>query len=201
MTDSAYVKFYTSDFLGGTSGLTAATKGVYITLLMLMYETEAPLKRSYASLARACGASNSAFKKAMEALIEEGKIVILEDGVWSEKVEKHISTRANLRRRNAFSAFVGWEKRKQNQGPPDANASATQCQPEPEPEPEEEKINFSSIGLELSQLFDAAGYARPAFHQLSKDQQNAARRERDRLDCETGPSNVVPLPERLEPER
>lgn len=131
-----YIPFYTSDFLGGTSGMTAATRGVYITLLCLMYEAEAPLGQSWGSLARRCGASNSGFKKAVEDLVDEGKLSVGDDGIWSEKVEPHLSYRHEKRRKARKSAKVRWEKTQQKQQKNDANALRTECYPEPEPDKE-----------------------------------------------------------------
>ncbi len=148
MTASPYVQFYTSDFLAGTSGMTAGTKGVYITLLCLMYEAEAPLAQSWGNLARRCGASNSGFKKAIEELLDEDKITVDDAGIWSAKVEKHLSYRHELTRKNREAAKVRWEKTQQKQQPDDAGALQTQCQPEPEPEPIKEDTNVSSKSSE-----------------------------------------------------
>lgn len=133
MSKTPYVPFYTSDFLGGTGGMTAATKGVYITLLCLMYESEAPLKQSWSSLARRCGASNSAFKKAVEEMIADGKIVQVGGGLWSEKCDRHIFYRREKRSQTSQAAKSRWQKTKQNQGQGDAGAMRSECEPEPEP--------------------------------------------------------------------
>lgn len=138
MSTSPYVNFYTSDFLAGTSGMTAASKGVYITLLCLMYEAEAPLTQNWDTLARRCGCTKSSFKKAIEALSDDGKIAVGDDGLWSQKVEKHIALR---RERSSSASAAGkkrWEKTKQKQGEDDTTASSALCQPEPEPELKEE---------------------------------------------------------------
>lgn len=134
MSDNPYVNFYTSDFLAGTSGMTAATKGVYITLLCLMYEAEAPLPQRHETLARRCGCTLPAFERALQVLEEEGKITAYADGLWSEKCEKHIALRCERRKSATAAAKTRWEKIKQNQGGADATASVPQCQPEPEPE-------------------------------------------------------------------
>lgn len=134
MSNSPYVQFYTSDFLGGTSGMTAASKGVYITLLCLMYETEAPLTQKWDMLARRCGCTLPAFKKAVSDLADDGKITITDDGLWSEKCEKHIALRRERQNSAASAAKKRWEKSKQKQEADDAGAMQAQCQPEPEPE-------------------------------------------------------------------
>lgn len=88
MSDAPYIPFYTSDFLGGTSGMTAATKGVYITLLCLMYEAEKPLHQKWDTLARRCGCTLPAFKKAVSDLQDDGKICASDDGLWSDLLDR-----------------------------------------------------------------------------------------------------------------
>ena len=129
-----YVPFYTSDFLAGTSGMTAATKGVYITILCLIYETEGPLLQKWDTLARRCGCTLPAFKRAVEDLLDDGKLEILDGEIWSEKVEKHIAQRGERRTSAKAAAKTRWEKNQQKQSKHDATAMRAQCQPEPEPD-------------------------------------------------------------------
>ncbi len=130
-----YVPFYTSDFLAGTSGMTAATKGVYITLLCLMYEAEGPLPQKWDTLARRCGCTLPAFKRALSDLQDDGKIESSDEGLWSEKCDKHITQRRERSDSARAAANKRWEKTQQKQGEANADASNAQCQPEPEPEP------------------------------------------------------------------
>jgi uncharacterized protein YdaU (DUF1376 family) len=133
MSDSPYVPFYTSDFLGGTGGMTAATKGVYITLLCLIYEAEGPVTQKWDMLARRCGCTLPAFKKAVQDLVDDGKIAVVDEGIWSEKCEKHLAQRVERRSSAKAAAKKRWQKIEQKQGNVDAGASSAQCQPEPEP--------------------------------------------------------------------
>lgn len=134
MSGDPYVNLYTSDFLAGTSGMTAATKGVYITLLCLMYEAEAPLQQSWATLARRCGCTLPAFNRAISDLQDDGKVTVSDAGIWSEKCDKHIARRRERQSSAKAAADKRWEKAQENQRPPDANATRGTCQPEPEPE-------------------------------------------------------------------
>ena len=136
MSDAPYIPFFTSDFLGGTSGLTSSVKGVYITLLCLMYETEAPLTQSWDTLARRSGCTPSSFRKALDVLVDDGKITVTDEGIWSEKCDKHITQRRERSGSAKAAAKKRWEKPKQKQRQTDATAMRPQCQPEPEPEPE-----------------------------------------------------------------
>lgn len=138
MSESPYIPFYTSDFLGGTSGMTAATKGVYITLLSLMYEAEGPLTQAWDTLARRSGCTLPAFKKAVETLVDDGKVEVADAGIWSVKCEKHIAQRRERSNSAKAAAEKRWEKIKEKQCRADANEIRSQCQPEPEPEKKEE---------------------------------------------------------------
>lgn len=135
MSQNPYVQFYTSDFLGGTSGMTAACKGVYITLLCQMYEAESPLGQSWDMLARRCGCTLPAFKRAISDLVDDGKITITDDGIWSTKCEKHIALRRERQNSASSAAKKRWEKTQQKQDEANTDAVKAQCQPEPEPEP------------------------------------------------------------------
>jgi uncharacterized protein YdaU (DUF1376 family) len=137
MSETPYIPFYTSDFLGGTGGMTAATKGVYITLLCLMYEADGPLTQQYDTLARRCGCTLPAFKRAVQALEDDGKVVVLDEGIWSQKCEKHVAQRRERRRSATSAAKTRWEKTKEKQVEADKSAMRKACQPEPEPEKEE----------------------------------------------------------------
>jgi uncharacterized protein YdaU (DUF1376 family) len=146
MSQAPFVPFYTSDFLGGTSGMTAATKGVYITLLCLMYEAEAPLPQSWETLARRCGCTLPAFRRAVESLEDDGKIVTTEGGLWSPKCDKHIAQRRERQSSATAAAKTRWGKAKEKQCGTDAPASSAQCQPEPEPEPYKAGAGAPSVG-------------------------------------------------------
>lgn len=133
MTEAPFVPFYTSDFLAGTSGMTAACKGVYITLLCLMYEGEAPLQQSWETLARRCGCTLPAFRRAVESLQDDGKLTVSEHGIWSEKCDKHIAQRRERQSSAKAAAKKRWQKNQEKQCKPDATASNPQCKPEPDP--------------------------------------------------------------------
>ena len=184
MTDTPYIPFYTSDFLGGTSGMTAASKGVYITLLCLMYESEAPLTQSWETLARRCGCTLPAFKKAVEALQDDVKILVSDDGIWSSKCDKHITQRRERSDSAKAAAKTRWKKVQQKQGSSDAKAVNPQCQPEPEPESYKDDTNVSSRRSDKDQGFENfwkiwpskknKQNARKAWRKLSIDDKRAA---------------------------
>lgn len=159
MGDTPFIKFYPSDFLGGTSGLSPAERGVYITLLCLMYEVDGPVLRDDARLSRRCGAPKTAFKRILDALVLEGKII--EDGgfLTNARAEKSIADRAKRTQNATHAANAKWsaEKKKiqQKQGPDDAGAMPPQCgedasqKPEPDPDMKEDTgVSSKSAGNE-----------------------------------------------------
>lgn len=85
-----WFKFYPSDWLGGTRTLTAAETGVYITLICMMHERGHPIDMDDTRLARLCGLPARNFRRALEALIEEGKVVETDDGLWASVIDAWI---------------------------------------------------------------------------------------------------------------
>lgn len=139
MSSSPFFPFYPSDWLSGTRGLTAVETGIYITLIAMMYEREAPLDMPDDRLARLCGASVSIFKKALEGLVAEGKIQRLPDGLWNDRVGKECRIREEKKNSASTSAKTRWEKTLKKQSTEDANALSSQCETDANQNPESEE--------------------------------------------------------------
>lgn len=126
MAEMPWVRFFASDWLGGTRSMSAAETGIYITLIATMYERGEPIKEDHARLARLCGTSNSSFKKCLEALILEGKITRSEEGLWNDRVQKEVSYRLEKSEVGSQAAKVRWgEKTNKNNARPNAKAMPT----------------------------------------------------------------------------
>jgi uncharacterized protein YdaU (DUF1376 family) len=125
---ATWIKFYPSDWLSGTRGLSAAETGVYITLIATMYETERPVPNDQKRLARQMGMTPAALDKVISALLEQGKIILTEDGFWKQRVEKEIKFRTEKSEAAAQSASKRWKKSEEKQEKCDANALPTQCE-------------------------------------------------------------------------
>lgn len=124
-----WVRFFPSDWLAGTGRLTAAEKGVYITLLSAMYDNASPLEENHRRLARLAGCPVSTFKKVLGVLIEEGKIVRTEGGLWNERAQSEIELRQKKSHRAQQSAYERWGKKtKENNEGANADASPQQCE-------------------------------------------------------------------------
>lgn len=162
MGESPFIKFYPSDFLAGTSGLSPAERGVYITLLCLIYEADGPIERHDARLSRRCGSPKAAFKRVLEALIDEGKIVEVDGMLSNRRAEKAIVDRQNRSQIGTHAAQQRWaaqdEKTQQNQRQDDARAMPEQCTSDasqkPEPEYTEAKASDGDAVDFAKALFD-----------------------------------------------
>lgn len=140
MSEVPWIRFFASDWLGGTRGMSAAETGVYITLIATMYERGEPVPEDHARLARLCGASNSAFKAILDRLVSEGKIIRVEGGLSNERVEKervYLSEKSEVGR---YAANARWgTKPKKNNGTAHANAMPAQSERNAIPEARSQK--------------------------------------------------------------
>lgn len=144
MGDKPFIKFYPSDFLGGTSGLSPAERGVYITLLCLIYEADGEIARDDARLSRRCGSPKASFSRILDALICEGKLIERDGMLSNKRAKKAIVDRQNRAQNASHAARLKWsaqvKKNKQNQRKNCAGAMRAQCvkdasqSPEPEPD-------------------------------------------------------------------
>jgi uncharacterized protein YdaU (DUF1376 family) len=173
MGNYPWVKFYPGDWLAGTGALTAAERGVYTTLIMLMYEKNGSIAPDHARLARRCGLPKARFTKALEALIQQGKIFKTAGGLMNARCERELVERASRSQVGQTAAAARWKKdaggrlsdepagvRNSNsvglnssskrtqeiveiQSPSDANASELFCRSESESELEPESESSS----------------------------------------------------------
>jgi uncharacterized protein YdaU (DUF1376 family) len=74
-----WVRFFPNDWLTGTAHLKCLEKGVYITLIALMYDNNGPIENDPKWLTGQCGVTRRTFDKALKKLILVKKITT-EDG-------------------------------------------------------------------------------------------------------------------------
>jgi uncharacterized protein YdaU (DUF1376 family) len=111
-----YFKFNTADWLTGTSGLSAAERGVYITLLALIYDNDGPIVRDDGRLARKCGLPTMPFTRALDGLVGEGKIYIDGNGLLDNyRANQEIATRQNRGVAKASAGSLGGKKTQEKQ--------------------------------------------------------------------------------------
>lgn len=129
MPELQWVKFSPADWLTGTRGLSAAETGVYITLIMMMYEAGGPIRQTE-MLHRKCGATPSTFSTILSMLITTGKIQVVEGGLFNGRAAIEISASFERVKKAKQAAKTGWEKREVNQWSSDAlafNTTATRA--------------------------------------------------------------------------
>jgi uncharacterized protein YdaU (DUF1376 family) len=122
MSDGPWIKFYPSDWLTGTRGMSAAEIGVYITMIAMMYEKSGALVADKAKLARACGIPSASFNKILDRLIDDGKVELDGAILTNDRVRKELHERETASGRASERAKARWEKDKENQGSADATA-------------------------------------------------------------------------------
>ena len=140
-----WVKFYPSDWLAGTSGLTAAERGVYVTIVMLIYENEGPITVDEGRLARRCGTTKAAFKKLFQGLCDEEKLTFEGGKISNKRAEKELCNRAIRSQKAKSSADQRWNgqrgKSEQNQDPDNANALKKSCARDANQKPEAREVD------------------------------------------------------------
>lgn len=126
MKAAPWFKFFPSDWISGVAGLSAAERGVYVTLLAMIYDKSGPVPLDDARMARMCGLPVHGFRRALEALVSLGKITVEDGAIFNERAKSQLSER-EIRIDSAHNAAVSsWEKRKQNQC--EENGSAMRAQ-------------------------------------------------------------------------
>lgn len=105
-----YIKWYSSDFLAGVRGMSAAEVGIYTILINEMYERTHPLPINNKRLSWQCGCTQSTFKKALKMLIDEGKITLIDGCLWNSRVEKEFKNRKKRRGNASAAADARWKK-------------------------------------------------------------------------------------------
>lgn len=87
MSRRPWYKRYPSDFIAGTIGLTAEEKGVYSTILDLLYDRGCPIIDDPRELGRICGCSTLRFKQVRDKLAGLQKIVLREGKITNPRFE------------------------------------------------------------------------------------------------------------------
>lgn len=146
MSTGPWIRFFPSDWLAGTRGMTAAETGIYITLVAMMYERCEPIQNDHARLARLCGTTPAAMKNTISILLDERKLTIVDGGLWNNRVGVETEIRSQKTTQAVKSAKTRWQKSEQNQRPPDASAMQTQCDRNANQKPDTRVVKEEPIG-------------------------------------------------------
>jgi uncharacterized protein YdaU (DUF1376 family) len=85
-----WYKRYPADFIASSMMLSAEEKGVFSTLLDLMYDRSGPNLDEPKHLARICGCSTRRFNQIKRELVERHKKLNIKDGLISNRrAEEH----------------------------------------------------------------------------------------------------------------
>ncbi|WP_375608556.1 MULTISPECIES: YdaU family protein, partial [unclassified Bartonella] len=85
-----WIRFHLYDWISGTDGMTLEQRGVYITLIVRMYDKKAPIKEDFETLSRACNCSQKKFAAIVEYLMRNDKLVETDNGLWNTRVEEEL---------------------------------------------------------------------------------------------------------------
>ena len=134
MGKSPWVRFFPSDWLAGTRGMSAAETGVYITLVAMLYESQAPIRNDETRLSRLCGLPVASYRKIVSALVEQDKITLSDGMLWNRRVGVELQIRIEKTEAASKSAKAKWSKNSNKSTNEscerNANAMRTQCYPE-----------------------------------------------------------------------
>lgn len=117
MSKAPWVKWYAEKFLHGIIGMTAEEIGVYSLLLNMIYETGGPVKEDLERLAARCRMRPTSFRKVLDSLEENGKLLRADGVISNPRAEKELETRAKVveKWRENFSGGKGKKEGKDNE--------------------------------------------------------------------------------------
>lgn len=147
-----HVAFYPSDWLAGTRGLSAEETGVYITLVARMYELAGPIPLDDHRLARLCGCSRARFRKALDVLLDEGKVVLVDGDLFNDRVDRELRATTEKSVKARAAAEARWRKKRPKNN---AGAVRSQCDGNAGPAPDDPVLRRAS-GL-APRVMEAAG--------------------------------------------
>jgi len=94
---AVWFKCFPSDFLNGIADLDEFERGIYISIILIMYDQggsvvyeTCPKNGNAKSLARRCGTSTRRFNSTVKTLINDGKLIHREGRLFNKKVFKTI---------------------------------------------------------------------------------------------------------------
>ncbi|WP_406604291.1 DUF1376 domain-containing protein [Bartonella gliris] len=87
-----WTRLFSSQWIVDVSGMSIVEKGLYMTLVLYMYEERRPIIEDAPKLARWAGCSVRVLKNTLDILLRDEKIIRLEDGrLWSLRVEEELN--------------------------------------------------------------------------------------------------------------
>lgn len=126
MNKSPWFKFETTPFLDGVLTLTAAERGVYITLLALMYDQNGPITNDAKWLSKRTGLSAATVRRVVDRLVSIGKFQIDEAGQISNKTAIDVIQKRDISRQSkADAGRISQEKQRERRNTRSTGASTS----------------------------------------------------------------------------
>lgn len=104
-----WVKWFPGDFLHGVSDLEANEIAVYVIVLNLIYDKQAPWPYDAKRLARRCRLRQNVVEEVVESLIDYGKLALVEGALTNEKAEQLIGKRQEESGKRSDAAKTRWQ--------------------------------------------------------------------------------------------
>lgn len=128
--ETPWVKWSPEKFLNGISDLETANEIlVYVIVLNLIYDKQGPWPYSAKKLAARCKLRQPAVEKAVNDLIGEGKLQMIDGCLTNEKAQEVIGQRQGVSEKAQAAANARWQeetgKGNDNKGAEDASASGS----------------------------------------------------------------------------
>lgn len=110
MTKKRWFRFYIDAWLNGTFGLTPNEIAAYVTIICELYDHDGFAKPDLDLLARRCGMRPTSFRKALNVLVERGKLSLEGEYITSKAVSEEIKSREKLDEKSVESRMKRIEK-------------------------------------------------------------------------------------------
>jgi uncharacterized protein YdaU (DUF1376 family) len=105
-----YIPFYPSDWLAGVGDMTPSETGVYINILMMIYDTGEPIKADFGRLARRMNCPKGTLTALVLGLAASKKLTVQSGFISNERAEKELKKREHKATCAAASARDRWSK-------------------------------------------------------------------------------------------
>ncbi|MGL4976002.1 MAG: DUF1376 domain-containing protein [Bosea sp. (in: a-proteobacteria)] len=125
-----YIPFYPSDWLSGTADLTPAEAGVYIQMLMLIYDTGGPIKADFARLSKRLNCPVSTLRGLVIGLCLSRKLTMAEGLISNERAEKELEARSEKSAKARNSVGARENKKQKSEGKNPVSSQSTECEGE-----------------------------------------------------------------------
>lgn len=123
-----WFKCFPSDFLNGVSTLSPHEGWVYAIILMRIYDEDGPIPDKPEQIARRCNMRLYQCKKAIDTLVDEGKLIRENGYLANDRANKVLVERHELAKKSSRAAAARWEKAKKKPNKINGTPMQAQCE-------------------------------------------------------------------------